>query len=324
MKHQLFVHFNPKDRYLFASGGKDGKVLLNSALTKKSIKGLSVASLNLTKRINGLAFVAGGEKLVVSSESRRMSLVDVERGEMFVFYENSVCSHSARQPVATHSDSPDLVACVTVNGKGITLFDLRMPLPLDFLVDLYDSSIGDLMFLDKSWPWGSGQVSLLSGGGDHNVKITNFGGTTQLSLNTGMSVSALAYSPGRFGASNCRGYKSVILAAGDFISCHEPSLEEVKPSECFKNINGPVLRAKYSCSGGLLYTASERGSICRFRRYPDRHEALEELYSHDGPVTDFDISSYGEYIVSASLDGFIGLYSLGGPSHGNTQCWELT
>ena len=65
-----------------------------------------------------------------------MCVVDVESANVFVMYENSVYASPARQPVATHPESPNLAACVTVNGKGITLFDLRMPLPLDFLVDV--------------------------------------------------------------------------------------------------------------------------------------------------------------------------------------------
>ena len=32
--------------------------------------------------------------------------------------------------------SPNMVVCCCVNGKGLTLFDLRMPLPLDFLYEV--------------------------------------------------------------------------------------------------------------------------------------------------------------------------------------------
>ena len=51
-------------------------------------------------------------------------------------YENCASPAAGRQPLTTHPDVPNLAACATVNGKGITLLDLRMPLPLDFIFDV--------------------------------------------------------------------------------------------------------------------------------------------------------------------------------------------
>ena len=39
-----------------------------------------------------------------------------------------------RTALAVNSHSgPNLAVCACVNGKGLALFDLRMPLPLDFV-----------------------------------------------------------------------------------------------------------------------------------------------------------------------------------------------
>lgn len=33
-------------------------------------------------------------------------------------------------------EAPNLVACCSVNGRGLSMFDLRTPLPLDFIYDV--------------------------------------------------------------------------------------------------------------------------------------------------------------------------------------------
>lgn len=74
---------------------------------------------------------------ISSSVSRKVVLMDVERGATLLAYDNCASpQESPRQPLATHPALPHLAACPAVNGRGITLLDLRMPLPLDFIYDV--------------------------------------------------------------------------------------------------------------------------------------------------------------------------------------------
>lgn len=76
-----------------------------------------------------------------------MAVVDVERGEQLLAYDNCAFSGRDRAGVATDPVCPSVAVCVNINGKGLTLLDLRMPLPLDFL---YDVSIYNLMEVIQS------------------------------------------------------------------------------------------------------------------------------------------------------------------------------
>lgn len=60
----------------------------------------------------------------------------MERGEQLLAYDNCAFSGRDRAGVATDPICPSVAVCVTVNGRGLTLLDLRMPLPLDFLYDV--------------------------------------------------------------------------------------------------------------------------------------------------------------------------------------------
>jgi len=68
--------------------------------------------------------------------SRRLSVVDVERGEQLLAYDNCAASGRDRTGLATDPTSPNIAVSVAVNGRGLTLLDLRMPLPLDYLYDV--------------------------------------------------------------------------------------------------------------------------------------------------------------------------------------------
>lgn len=75
-------------------------------------------------------------QVIATSVSRKVSIVDVERGTPVLAYDNCVSPGEGRQPLVMHPDLPYLAACITVNARGITLLDLRMPLPLDFIYDV--------------------------------------------------------------------------------------------------------------------------------------------------------------------------------------------
>lgn len=49
--------------------------------------------------------------------------------------------------------------------------------------------------------------------------------------------------------------------------------------------------------GSVLYTACDQGVIRRYRRWPDHHGYLGEVYRHKGDVQDMDISPYDECIL---------------------------
>jgi hypothetical protein len=63
-------------------------------------------------------------------------VVDVERGEQLLAYDNCAFSGRDRTGLAADPVCPNMAVSVAVNGKGLTLLDLRMPLPLDFVYDV--------------------------------------------------------------------------------------------------------------------------------------------------------------------------------------------
>lgn len=75
-------------------------------------------------------------QVIATSVSRKVSIVDVERGTPVLAYDNCVSPGEGRQPLVMHPGQPYLAACITVNARGITLLDLRMPLPFDFIYDV--------------------------------------------------------------------------------------------------------------------------------------------------------------------------------------------
>lgn len=147
------VAFSPKDRYLFVSGGNEGKVNLYScsnSLSHQLLISYQLTNANVSRNINGIRFTSDGRRILCATTSRRLTVLDVERGEQIVCYDN--CAFNGRDnkvPLAADPYCPHFAVCSCVNGKGLTLFDLRMPLPLDFV---FDVSIKTLIVL-KSIPY---------------------------------------------------------------------------------------------------------------------------------------------------------------------------
>lgn len=54
---------------------------------------------------------------------------------------------------------------------------------------------------------------------------------------------------------------------------------------------------RYTSQGSLLYSACDGGVLRRYRRYPDHHQYLGEVYKHKGDIQDLDISPYDECIL---------------------------
>jgi hypothetical protein len=55
--------------------------------------------------------------------------------------------------------------------------------------------------------------------------------------------------------------------------------------------------SRYTSNGSQLYSVCDGGIVRRYRRYPDHHEYLGEVYQHKGDIQDLDISPYDECIL---------------------------
>ena len=117
------------------------------------------------KNISGIRYMCDGRKILVSTSSKRISVVDVERGDQVQSFDNCAYpAHRERIPLAVDPICPYIAVCSCVNGRGLSLFDLRMPLPLEFLFELHTSVIRDIAFLDSSWPY-----AIPNGNGNGNM-----------------------------------------------------------------------------------------------------------------------------------------------------------
>ena len=81
------------------------------------------------------------EQILNITVSRRLSVFDTERAVQINSYDNCAYNGRERGALATDPITPYYAASAYVNGKGITLYDLRMPLPLDFHFDVLNFSL---------------------------------------------------------------------------------------------------------------------------------------------------------------------------------------
>ncbi|XP_075586132.1 uncharacterized protein LOC124490657 [Dermatophagoides farinae] len=170
------VAFNPKDRYLFCSGGNDGQIGIYHAGRAELLRTNSVISSGLNRCVSAVSFSSDGKKILATTSSRRVSVIDVEHGTPIVCYDSCAYIPSRdRTPLAVDPESPNIAACSYVNGKGVTILDLRMPLPLDFIFDFHTDIIRDIIFLHESWPFSSksSSLSLLENNNNNNINDVN-------------------------------------------------------------------------------------------------------------------------------------------------------
>ncbi|XP_069169465.1 uncharacterized protein [Procambarus clarkii] len=315
--------FHPKDRYAFAFGGSEGEITVVNALRGEIVRSVPLGSLSLARAINALNFSPDGSKAITTSVSRKVNIVDIEKGTPLLAYDNCASPVDVRQPLIVHPSLPYLAACTTVNARGITLLDLRMPLPLDFIYDLHEDSINDMCFLDGSWPWGSGKAVLVSGSALGEVKVNSMDGRSLCSFTEQPPISCLYPSPEGYNASVANGYPSVMMAStGEGLVCWCVG-ERPWKWETQKVNPGRVARMRYTLSGGVLYTAQGK-TVYRYRRYPERHQVVGQVFTHTAPILDLDLSPYNEYLITAGKDNMVGLLHLGAPNHGWTQRCEFT
>lgn len=316
------VAFSPRDRYLFCSGGYDGKVNLYSALRLELLLCYQITTMTLARHVSAVRFTSDGSRILAATTARRLSVVDVERGQQLVAYDNCAFSGRDRTGLATDPLCPNMAVSVSVNGKGLTLLDLRMPLPLDFVYDLHTGIIRDVTFLHSSWPWSNGQSTLLTAGSDGTVKIATLDGRVVHNFNAGHQINTICPTPEPYNIAAEDGFYSVIMSGGDMVSAYVPDVgvqEHLKEQK-----EQPIWKLRYTSNGSTLYSGCEDGVLRRYRRYPDHHHYLGTVYTHKGDIQDLDISPYDEYLVTASKDRSVGVLRLGAPNHGFTEYSELT
>ncbi|XP_064485880.1 uncharacterized protein LOC135398401 isoform X1 [Ornithodoros turicata] len=321
------VAFSPRDRYLFCSGAYDGKVNLYSAQQMELLMCYQITAMGLARNVNAVRFTSDGSRILAATTARRLAVIDVERGEQVMTYDNSVFAGAFngrdRGSLAADPICPNMAVCSCVNGKGLTLFDLRMPLPLDFVYDLHNSIIRDVMFVHSSWPFvRSHQSAVLSLSVDGVCKVTTLDNRYLHCFEVGHSSNCITSTPEPYGSGAEDGFYSVLLVGGDNISGYIPDIgvqEQLREHGDY-----PIWKLRYTSNGGLLYTACDRGTVRRYRRYPDRHEFLGEVFSHKGDIQDMDISPYDEYLITASKDRSVGVLHLGAPNHGWTEYCQLS
>ncbi|KAK3919579.1 Autophagy-related protein 16 [Frankliniella fusca] len=317
------VAFSPRDRYLFCSGAYDGKVNLYSALRMELLMCYQITTMTLARNVNAVRFTSDGSRILAATTARRLAVVDVERGEQLLAYDNCAYSGRDRTGLAADPVCPNMAVVVGANGKGLTLLDLRMPLPLDFVYDLHGSIIRDIVFLHSSWPWARGQSgSILTAGGDGTCKVSTIDGRGLHQFHANHQVNTICPTPEPFNQGAEDGFYSLIMSGGDMVSSYVPHTgiqEHLKEHK-----ENAVWKLRYTSNGSLLYSVCEGGVLRRYRRYPDHHEYLGEVFRHKDDIQDMDISPYDEYLITASKDRSVGVLRLGAPNHGWTEYSELT
>ncbi|XP_063230094.1 uncharacterized protein LOC134535109 [Bacillus rossius redtenbacheri] len=318
------VAFSPRDRHLFCSGAYDGKVNLYSALRVEMLMCYQIANLTTAKNISGVRFTSDGSRILATSSARRLTVVDVERGEQLLAYDNCAYGGKDRTGLATDPLCPNMAVSVASNGKGLTLIDLRMPLPLDFVYDLHNAVIRDLAFLHPSWPWvRSQQSTLLTAACDGMCKVSTLDGRVLHVFQAGHPVNSVCPTPEPYNSAAEDGFYSVIMSGGQAVSAYIPETGGIQ-DHLKENCDMQVWKLRYTSNGSQLYTVCDGGAVRRYRRYPSHHEYLGEVFRHKGDIQDLDISLYDEYIITASRDRSVGLLRLGAPNHGWTDYCELT
>ncbi|XP_013413672.1 uncharacterized protein LOC106176013 [Lingula anatina] len=228
-----------------------------------------------------------------------------------------------RTGLAVDPITPNMVVCCCVNGKGLSLFDLRMPLPLDLLYDVHHGIIRDIAFLHGSWPWGRGERTLMTVAADGVCKVVTLDGRTLHAVHTNQSLNTVAPTPETYGSAVDDGFTSLVMLGGENISAYIPECgvqEKLKDNK----LDAPIWKLRYTSNGSQLFSACDEGVVRRYRRWPDHHQYLGEVFRHKNDIEDMDISPYDEYLVTSSKDRSVGVYKLGPPNHGVSEYWELT
>lgn len=221
-----------------------------------------------------------------------------------------------------------MAICCSSNGKGLITFDLRKQQPTHFALNVHASLIKDIIYLDRSWPYGDNQQSkVVSLSADGLCKVRTIDDRVLDVFDVKHRSNCVTATPDEYCMYAQEGFESILMVGG------EDCLTKILPAPAGmksrlythgpSNLQTPIYRLKYTSNGHLLYAISVEGQVIRYRRLGRDHELLGLVYSHNDEVLDMDISPNDEYIVTASRDGNVGLLCLGAPSFGWTGFMEI-
>ncbi|GIX93492.1 WD_REPEATS_REGION domain-containing protein [Caerostris extrusa] len=152
-------------------------------------------------------FTSDGARILAATTARRLAVIDVERGEQVMSYDNCAFNGRDRAGLAVDPLCPNMAVCSCINGKGLTLFDLRMPLPLDFVYDLHTAVIRDITFIHSSWPFVRNQQgAVLSLSSDGVSKVTTLDGRYLHCFEVGHNANSIALTPETYGTGGEDGF----------------------------------------------------------------------------------------------------------------------
>ncbi|KAK2148684.1 hypothetical protein LSH36_487g02042 [Paralvinella palmiformis] len=219
----ISVSFHPKDRFLFCSGAYDGKVNLYSCQRYEFLQSYVITSVSLARNVNAVRFNCEGDRILVSTTARKLSVIDVTRGDQILSYDNCTFNGRDRTGLATDPSNPNIAVSCCVNGRGIALFDLRMQLPLDFVYDIHTEVIRDVMFLHGSWPWCSGETTLVTAAEDGICRISTMDGRCLHTISANQPLNAVTITPELYDSGLDDGFCSLLMMGGSNICAYVPN-----------------------------------------------------------------------------------------------------
>ena len=252
--------------------------------------------------MTGVKFTCDGRRILAATNAKRMTVLDVDRAEQIQCFDNCAVNARDRIPLATDPVCPHLAVCVCVNGKGLTLFDLRMPLPLDFVLDLHSSPIRDISFLDNSWPFlRSHQSGLVSLSADGVCKVTTLDGRTLHCFEVGHASHCIAVTPESFGGV---GRSSSISQSLGGLSCVGSAGTSVSSSSRFTTSRLSSLNSIPGSLGQKFASLMIIGGPCLSRYRPDtglieRQEVLKGIKSN----WEVDVNASASAANNLSVEG---------------------
>lgn len=253
-------------------------------------------------------------------------MIDAERGELVCSYDNCAYPGRDRAPLASDPYNPYMAICGCTNGKGLITLDLRQPQPAHFALNVHSTLIKDIIYLDRSWPYGENhQGTIASLSLDGICKVRTIDDHVLDVFDVRHRSHCIAATPNVYSMFAQEGFDSLIMVGGDSLTEYSPApARGLKSRLTTLGLNEkPIYKLKYTSNGHLLYAISSGGEVSRYRRLGKDHRLLGRVYSHYDEVLDMDISPNDEFIVTASRDGNVGLLCLGAPSFGWTGFMEV-
>lgn len=257
-----------------------------------------------------------------TTTTKRLSVIDPEKGALVSAYENCGYSGRERAPLATHPHNPNIAVSGCTNGKGLITFDLRKQQPAHFSLNVHTTVIRDIIYLDDSWPFHQ-KETICSIGSDGICKIRSLDDKQLRIFGLKNRSNCLAATPDAFSSEIGNGSnRSMLMIGGDDLYGYMPGPDLEMLRCCFRTFEKSINKMKFTSNGHFLFVASgER--VERYRRIDRELQFINEVYCHRSDIVDMDISHKDEYLITASRDGTVGLMCLGVPSHGWTGFMQL-